>query len=83
MSTFNVGDPVQAMYYDPKSGTVLGPGTVVKTEGRDDGGHDVTVQVNGMDEPKRYHVLRSGACDYLMTQAESDRLRALNPNFSD
>lgn len=81
MAKFNVGDAVQAMYFDPKSGTVLGPGKVVKTEARDDGGHTVTVQINGQDEPKRYQVLKSGACDYLMSQAESDALRALNPNF--
>lgn len=85
MAKFNVGDAVQAMYFEPKSGTVLGPGTVVKTEARDDGGQNVSVSVtiNGQDEQKSYHVLKSGACDYLMTQAESDRLRALNPNFSD
>jgi hypothetical protein len=81
MATFNVGDAVQAMYFD--GGTVLGPGTVTGVVPRDDGGHDVSVAVEiaGQKVLRSYHVLKSGACDYLMTQAESDRLRALNPNF--
>lgn len=82
MAKYNVGDPVQAMYWD--GGTVLGPGTVTGTEPRDDGGQRVSVAVliDGQRVLRSYNVLKSGACDYLMTQAESDALRALNPNFS-
>lgn len=83
MAKYNVGDAVQAMYFD--AGTVLGPGTVVAAEARDDGGQKVTVSVSvgGETVTRDYHVSKSGACDYLMTQAESDQLRALNPNFRD
>lgn len=82
MAKFNVGDPVQAMYFD--GGTVLGPGVVKAAEPRDDGGTwvTVTVEIKGEQVDKRYHVLKSGATDYLLTQAESDALRALNPNFN-
>lgn len=81
MAKFNVGDAVQAMYFH--GGTVLGPGIVKATEPREDGDTwvTVTVEIDGAEVDKRYHVLKSGASDFLMTQAESDALRALNPNF--
>lgn len=81
MAKYNVGDAVQALYFD--RGTVLGPGTVTGVTPRADGGHDVSVavEINGQKVIRSYQVLKSGACDYLMTQAESDALRGLNPNF--
>ncbi len=77
---FHVGDPVQAMYFDNKFGTTLGPGVVTKLEKRDNGDYKITVEIQGVG-PRNYVVLKSGATDFVLTQAESDRLRALNPNF--
>lgn len=77
---FKVGDPVKAMYFDNKYGTTLGPGVVTEVRVRSDGDYRVTVKIPDVGV-RNYTVSKSGATDFLLTQAESDRLRALNPNL--
>lgn len=62
---YRVGKRVCGIYMGEHGGTTLANGTVADVEQRPDGDYWVTVKLDGVGEPKRYHVSKSGRSDYL------------------
>lgn len=62
---YTVDKRVSGIYLADSGGTALSNGTVVAVDERPDGDYWVTVQLDGVTDPKRYHVSKSGRSDYL------------------